>query len=299
MKKIAITGGSGLIGRALTEHLVQAGYQVVWLGRQSGIDGPVRVFRWDPNIHFVEAGALQGVDILINLAGAGIADERWTPARKQLLLSSRVQSANTLFHILKTQPHQIKTLISASGIGYYGDEGDTLLTEDNNAGTAFLSTICKQWEQAAAQVEVLGIQTSLLRFGIVLSAQGGALEKLSATARWGLGAALGTGQQWMSWIHIDDLCRMILHLLKHPEHQGIYNAAAPQPVRNKEFMHILSQQLKRPFWLPAVPAFVLNTLIGELSESLLASQRCSAEKISSTNFQFQFPDLSLALSDLL
>jgi uncharacterized protein (TIGR01777 family) len=299
--KVLITGGSGMIGRHLTVALKSAGYEVAHLSRTKSGNSSAAVFTWDHTLGHLEDGALDGVEYIVHLAGAGVADKRWTAERKKVIVDSRVQSAGLLYEKLKEQSHQVKAFISASGISIYGhDTGDAVCTEDTPANTKdFLGRVTVAWEAAADQFAGLGLRVVKLRTGIVLSTEGGAFPRLLLPVRLGAGAAIGTGRQYLSWIHLQDQIRLIRHCLEHDSCAGVYNAVAPDPVRNREIMRRMAGYLDRPFFLPNVPAFTLKLVYGEMAETVLGGNKVSPHKILDTGFRFQYPDLDSALRDLL
>ena len=297
-KKILITGASGLIGSQLTAMLQQKGYQVAHLGR-SKKSGVVPSFVWDVANRKIDLEALKGVSCIIHLAGAGVADKRWSDARKKEILDSRIQSTQLLIDTLKKTDHTVESFISASAIGYYGfTMEETVFHEESKPGTDFLAQVTKQWEDEVDKVSTLGIRTVKLRIGIVLSNKGGALVEMAKPVRFGVGAALGTGKQYMSWIHIDDLCNMFVKATEDANMQGAYNAVCDW-VTNKDFTKSVAQILKRPMLLPPVPAFAMKLLIGEMAAMIVNGSKVSSEKIRKTGFKFSFPDLKSALIDQL
>lgn len=299
--KILITGGSGMIGSHITQKLLSQGYAINYLSRNPEKMDRIASFQWDPEAGQFDEQALRDVDFIINLAGAGIADQRWTPERKKLILESRTKSTAFLRDQLRTSKiHKVKALISASGINYYGyDNGDRWQKENSRFGDDFLATVVKAWEEEARMYEELGIRVVIFRFGMVLSTEGGALPRMIQPIKFGLGAALGTGQQWMSWIHVDDLVGAVGFAINEDRISGIYNLVAPEPVRNKEFTKIASKTIGRPYFLPNVPSFALRTALGEMSVMLLGSNRISSEKLQEKGFSFEYKTLNQALNDLL
>lgn len=297
---ILITGGTGLIGSRLTELLLENGYEVSYLSRRKADITNVKVYLWDVEKGYLAEEAIRNADFIIHLAGAGVADERWTDSRKQEILNSRTQSSQMLYGKLKQVPNRVKALVSASAIGIYGaDRGEEVLTETSPYGNDFLAEVTKAWEASVQPVAELGIRTVLLRIGIVLSEQGGALPKMAQPVRLGAGAPLGSGNQWMSWIHVDDLCRMFIYALENAQLQGAYNAVAPNPAKNAELTKEIAGVLNKPFFLPNVPAFALKLAVGELAVSVLGSAKVSSRKITEAGFTYRFPDLTDALRDLL
>ncbi len=296
---VLITGASGLVGTRLTELLLQKEYQVSHLGR-SHKTGAVPSYVWDVASHKIDPAALEGVDVIIHLAGAGVADQRWTNRRKQEILASRTDSTALLYEILKSGSHDVKTIISASAIGYYGfGLDDTLLTEESNPGDDFLSNVVVNWEKEVDRISSLGIRVVKIRIGIVLSDKGGALTEMARPVQWCVGAPLGTGKQIVSWIHLDDLCTMFIKAVEDLEMKGSYNGVAPHPVSNHEITKAIAKTLHRPLLLPPVPPFVLHALIGEMADIVVNGSKVSSEKIQKTGFKFQFEDLEGALKNLL
>ncbi|MFN8261180.1 MAG: TIGR01777 family oxidoreductase [Chitinophagales bacterium] len=295
MRKVIITGGTGLVGKRLSELLKQHGYKVNILCRN-----PKKTdeYKWNVEEGYMDESAFEGTEIIVHLAGAGVADQRWTDSRKKEIIDSRVASTRLLFKYLSKKTHTIKSFISASAVGYYGDRKNELLTEDDSAGTGFLAEVCRLWEQEADTIGTLNIPVSKIRIGIVLSKDGGALPKLDFPVKFGIGAYIGNGKQYVPWIHIDDLCNMFIHLIHHPEANGIYNACAPDIKTNREMSATIAQVLRRPFIPFPAPAFVIKTVMGEMATMLLMSNNCSSKKIIDTGFDFQYPTLNLALENI-
>lgn len=299
--KVLITGGSGLVGTTLSSKLTEQGYEVIHLSRFKSKSSKYKTFTWDIAEGVIEQGALDGVDVIIHLAGAGVADKRWTDERKRVLTSSRIDSANLIFEQLKSMNKKINAFISASAIGIYGfDTGGIVQTEDRiQLGDDFLATLTKKWELAADQFGDLGTRVVKLRIGLVLSREGGLLEKLLPVAKIGMSSAFGSGDQYMSWIHIDDLVNMFVESIKNKKLNGVYNAVAPNPVSNKEFLSILSDALNRPYFLPNTPKFLLKFVFGELASAITGGNKVSSRKIEASGFKFQFEDLQASLKDLM
>lgn len=299
MSTILITGGSGLIGGHLTKLLLKEGFAVRHLSRSTRPDAAVPTFKWDIAKGVVDPRALEGVDHIVHLSGAGIADKRWTKARKEVLHASRVDAATLLKHQVEKTGAWPKTFISASGINYYGTlTSDHLFTEEEPAATDFPGQLCQAWEDAAdawhPQCRVVKLRTS-----VVLAREGGALPKMAAPARWGLASSLGSGKQWMPWVHIQDLARAYLHVVQNTNMHGAYNIAAPEDVRNRDFMREVAHALHRPFFLPNVPAFVLRAVLGGPSKLVLEGSRVSTAKVVASGFEFRHPVLDAALAQLL
>lgn len=296
-QKVLITGGSGLLGERLTAQLQQKGYEVVHLGRKSGSKNGIVTYGWNPAVGQLDEKALEGVDHVIHLAGAGVADKPWSASRKQEIRNSRTQGTQLLVNAIKKQNQQPKSFISASAIGYYGNAGKALCTEESAAGNDFLASVCVDWESAAAPLASL-TRLCTVRIGIVLSTEGGALPKMMLPFRFFAGGVLGSGKQMMSWVHIDDLCEMFLFLLENESCRGTYNGVAPLPVEHYTFMKALGKAMHRPLWM-WVPASVLRLALGEMADTVLGSQFVSNEKIQQTGFRFKHETVYKALSSLL
>ncbi|RYU95292.1 TIGR01777 family oxidoreductase [Emticicia agri] len=297
---ILITGGTGLIGKHLTQLLLSKGHKVSLLSREKVNVPDVKVYLWDTEKGLIDDDALKNTDYIIHLAGAGIADKRWTDKRKQEIIDSRVKPIQLLNKHLKEQKIKLKAFISASATGYYGgDTGEARLDENSPAGNDFLATCTKIWEEEAEKFTQAERVVSL-RTGIVLSEKGGALAQLIKPVKMGIGSPLGTGKQWMSWIHIDDMCQLYLQAVEDEKMQGAYNAVAPDPVRNEEITRVAAGVLKKPLWAPNVPAFVLKLLFGEMSVVVLGGSYIKNKRVSEElSFSYQFTSIKEALEDLL
>lgn len=296
--KILITGATGLVGQRLSKMLAGKGYEVAHLVRKAVPGSKYKQYTWNVPAGKIDEGCIDRTEGIIHLAGASVVSDRWTKERKQEIISSRTDSISLLYSILAKHEHKVKVCISAGGIGYYGDRGNELLTEESPAGNDFLSVSCTDWEKAVEKGRDLGLRICLVRTGMVLSLKGGALKELEKTVRLGLGAPLGTGKQYMSWIHIDDLCRMYIRAIENKDLAGVYNGVAPNPVVNAEFTRILAAVMRKPLLLPNVPEFIMQLILGERKHVVLDSDNVSAEKIIKTGFEFQFKLLSAALIDL-
>ena len=293
MPTTLLAGGSGLIGTRLAELLREQGHSVRLLSRSPRGEGQ---FAWDPAAGTLDEAATQDIDYVINLAGAGIADRRWTAARKRELIDSRVQSTHVLAEALKRNGQRPKAWISASAIGYYGNSGEQIMREtDAPVERSFMVECCEQWEQVVDEVAALGIRTVKLRIGVVLAKEGGALAEFVKPLRFGLGAYFGNGKAWYSWIHRDDLCRAFIWALDHPEVSGVYNAVAPHPARIKALVQATACARHRPALIVPAPAFAMRLLFGEMSAVILNSNNISAEKIMQAGFEFQYHTLDSAL----
>jgi len=296
---VLISGGSGLVGEAITKILLQKKYKVRHLSRSatSRPDG-VQVFAWDPDKGSIDEAAFKDLDYIVNLAGANIA-KRWTPEHKSEILRSRVDGTRLLFNTTEKLGTPLKAFISASAVGYYPNSFKKTFTEEDAPGSDFLSLVCQKWEQEAMNFEQLDIKTLRLRIGIVLSTEGGALPQMALPIKFGAGAPLASGKQWMPWIHIDDLAGQFVHCIESPTMEsGVYNAVGPKSVTNKELTSLIAKTLNRPLIIPTVPAFALKLMLGEMSETVLASNRCSSDKIEETGFKYKFILLEAALQDL-
>jgi len=298
-KNILITGATGLVGSQLTVLLLQKGYRVSHMGRTKRI-GKVPSYVWNVDHGTIDKDAFQGIDTIIHLAGAGVADKRWTAARKKEILDSRINSTRLLFETLKKEDRQIRSFVSASAIGLYGfTTGEEVFTEDSKPGTDFLAQVTRQWEEEVDRISALGIRVVKLRIGIVLSDKGGALLAMAKPIRLGVGAPLGTGKQYLSWIHLDDLCAMFLKAVEDGQTKGAYNAVGPEWVTNQEMTKSIATVLNKPLWLPSIPAFVMNIIIGEMAVIVVNGSKVSSRKIQQKGFEFKFTELTAALKDLL
>jgi uncharacterized protein (TIGR01777 family) len=301
--KVVVTGGTGFIGSRLVEQQLAAGHDVSVLTRdvaQAARRLPARCKpqSWNP-VGPVDPVLLRRSDAVIHLAGEGVADARWTAARKQAIRASRILSTSALVRALGKlpAPERPQTFLSASAIGFYGDRGNAELDESTGAGEGFLAEACQAWEHEVFRAQDLGVRTAAVRVGIVLGKHGGALAKMLPAFRLGAGGCLGSGAQWMSWIHLDDLVALFAFLLDRPDAQGPVNGVAPKPVTNDAFTKEIGRVLGRPT-LFGVPAFLLRTVVGEMAAVLLASQRVLPRMASQLGFAFRFSDLSEALADL-
>jgi uncharacterized protein (TIGR01777 family) len=302
MATVLITGGTGLVGTQLTEELLKRGYEVIVLSRkakQSSIPS-LSYAVWDVEKGSIDEQAIKKADHIVHLAGAGVADKRWSAERKQEIVDSRTRSAALIVKALKEIHNQVKTVVSASAIGWYGpDTAESRkngFKEDATADKHFLGETCRLWEESISPVQNLGKRLVKLRIGIVLSEKGGALKEFMKPIRFGTAAILSKGTQVISWIHVEDLCRMFIHAIEHEKINGVYNAVAPHPVTNKELTLQLAQKLRGKFYIPVhVPAFALKIGLGEMSIEVLKSATVSAGKIQKAGFSFLYPTITAAL----
>jgi uncharacterized protein (TIGR01777 family) len=288
---ILIGGGSGLIGSRLTEILLQKGYEVRHLGRRAK-DGPVKTFAWNIHRHTMDERAFDGVDVVINLAGANISDHRWTESYKKELLTSRTGSTKLIVDFLNSKPHNVKHFVAGSAVGYYGlCDNSTLFKESDPPGNDFMAQVTVAWEGVADQWNG---NVTHVRTGIVFGPHGGALEEMSKPINLYIGSPLGSGKQYVSWIHLEDECGIIMHVIENNLF-GTFNATAPVPATNEEITKALARKLHKPLWLPNIPGFVLKIVLGEMSGAVLGGTKVSSAKIISTGYQFKFPTLAEAL----
>ena len=295
---ILLTGGTGLIGTILTQQLVAKGHTVSHLSREPGKSPNVKTYLWNIVKDEIDPHCIDGVDTIVHLAGAGIADGRWTDERKKELVNSRTKSIELIYEVMKNHLHTIKNVISASATGYYGNREDELLTEKSTPSFDFLSTCCIEWEQAVDKGEPLGLRVVKFRTGVVLNKKGGALPQLAAPIKFGAGSPLGSGKQWIPWIHWQDVIDIYLRGIEDTTLKGVYNMVAPNPVTNKQMTQAVAKQLHRPLWLPNVPALALKLLLGEMAEVVLGSDRVSAQKIGDAGYKFKYPDIAAALKEI-
>jgi uncharacterized protein len=297
--RITVTGGTGFIGRRLVKRLLAGGHSVHLLIRhgRTGIEPSLDYSLWDAVGSGPPAESLADADAIIHLAGEPAA-QRWTPAARQRIRESRVSGTSLIVQALAALPRKPSVMVSASAIGYYGSRGDEILTEASPPGAGFLSEVCVEWEKMAGSAEALGVRVVNLRTGVALGAEGGMLARVLPIFRTGAGGRLGSGSQWMSWIHADDLTNLITFALDHTQLRGPVNATSPNPLSNAEFTETLASVLRRPAILP-VPAAALRLLFGEMADVLLASQRVLPRAVDAAGFRFEYPELRQALEQLL
>ena len=297
---VLITGGSGLIGRYLTSLLLSEGYKVSHLSRKSNQFGRVRVFRWDPEKGILDPNVFEGIDYIIHLAGANIGEKRWTKARKKEIISSRVDSAKLLLKVVRDNTIDLKGFISASAIGYYGSlTSEHIYTEEDPPAADFLGNTCREWEEEADRFNETAVRTVKIRTAVVLEKSDSAMAKLLKPAKLGIFPVLGSGKQYMPWIHIEDLVNIYLKAIRDENMHGAYNAVAPQHVSQKEFMRNLAAAMNKPFFQLPVPSFFLRLVIGEMADVVLKGSRINSDKINLTMFSYKFGHLETALTDVL
>ena len=305
MQTILITGGTGMVGQSLTNVLLAKGYQVIVLTRQKkqSCRAHFSFAQWDLNKGWIDPAAIAAADYIIHLAGEGVADKRWTAARKKAILDSRVNSSALLVKALKEYPNKVKAIVAASAIGWYGPDNEKStasgFVETDLVDSSFLGDTCRQWEESMHPVKALGIRLVTIRIGIVFNKMGGALAEFMKPAKLGAAAILGDGQQMVSWIHQQDLNRLMLFALEQEQVEGVYNAVAPDPVNNA----ILTKAIASRFHTWAipfhVPSFILKIMLGEMSVEVLKSAKVSASKIIAAGFKFDYESMDEALDDLL
>lgn len=302
MYTVLITGGTGLVGRALTALLLDKGYKVIILSRKPGESHHpnLRYAEWDVARKTMDATALQEADHIVHLAGANVGDGRWTNKRKQEIIDSRVESADLLYEQLRQHPNKVKKVISASATGYYGPYTDHTFREEDPPADDYLGKVCVAWEKSVLQMEELGKKVILLRTGIALSLEGGALKEFYKPLRLGFATIMGNGQQYISWIHLHDLVRLYFSAIVNDRMNGAYNAVAPNPVTNEALVLALARAAKGKSFIPMhVPAFALKLALGEMSEEVLKSVRASADKIRETGFLFSYPEVNGAMEQII
>lgn len=305
MSTFLITGGTGLVGKSLSRYLISKGHEVIILTRslkKVATEPGLHYALWDIKKQTIDLTAVQKADYIMHLAGAGVVDKKWTGAYKKEIVDSRTESSKLLVRTLKENKHSVKTIVSSSAIGWYGEDEKPgfAFTESDPADEGFLGQTCRLWEQSIEEAEELGIRVCKLRTGIVLSNGDGALEEFKKPIRLGVGAILGSGKQVISWIHLDDLCRLFLYAAENEHIQGSYNAVAPTPVSNKTLTVMLARLMKGNFYIPLhVPEFVLKMILGTRSIEVLKSTTVSCTKIRNEGFNFVYPSIESALQQLI
>lgn len=312
MTTVLISGGTGFIGSTLTNLLLQKGYKVIILTRnlkkaidRQAPDERLTYARWNFEEQSIDRDAIEKADYIVHLAGEGVADKRWTAKRKKQIVQSRIQSSGLVVKALKEIPNHVKAVISASGIGWYGpdkpkDKTPRPFIESDPADPSFLGEACKWWEESIQPVSSLALRLVKFRFGIVMGTKGGAFPEFARPLKFGIAGILGSGKQVLSWIHIDDLCRLLLFAIENENIEGVYNAVSPVPVTNKQFTLQLAQRMRGKTFIPIhVPAWALKTALGEMSIEVLKSTTVSSGKLQQTGFQFVYPHIDAALNELV
>ena len=299
MKKVLITGGSGLVGKSLISMLISKGYDVVILSRTTRGMPNVKCFQWDYKNGFIEEGAFEGVNYIVHLAGANIGEKPWTKKRKLEIIESRTLTTELLYKKIEEHNIKLEAFISASAVGYYGAiTSDKIYVENDAASNDFLGKVCLKWERAVDEFEAIKIRTIKLRTGVVLTENGGALEKMMKPMKYKLGAAVGNGKQFMPWIHIMDLCNIYLEAIENPKMQGAINAVSPEYTNNKEFTLSLAKHIGKKVFLPNVPSVLLKLSLGEMANIILHGSRVEPKALKDLGFEFQYAKLDEALADL-
>ena len=308
MPVVLISGGSGLIGTKLTSYLTERGYEVIILTREQNKTSSSSVVSysfWDVKKQILDADVLKKADHIIHLAGAGVMVKKWTDEYKKEIVESRTKSSELIIRCLKKMPNHVQSFVSASAIGWYGEDRDPLLHKDgfietDPADKSFLGETCLLWESSVDRVKELGIRLVKLRTGIVLSNDGGAFNEFKMSLKFGTASILGNGRQVISWVHIDDMCRLYVEAIENKDMHGVYNAVAPMPVTNKQLIIEIAKKLKNTFYIPVhVPEFFLKLLLGKRSTEILKSATVSSKKIKLTRFTFLYPTIDAALNNLL
>jgi uncharacterized protein (TIGR01777 family) len=301
--RVLISGSTGLVGTALVEALAREGHSIAPLARPGSARKKLEAqgshaIAWDPVAGRLDAAAAEGADALVHLAGASIAGARWNAAHKQLLRTSRIDATRHLVGALAKLERPPRVVVAASAIGYYGNRGDETLTEQSAPGNDFLARACIEWESETARASEFGARVVSLRFGVILAAQGGALPRIATPIQLGVGGRLGDGRQWMSWIALKEIVRVLQFALAGSQLAGPVNAVSPNPVRNTEFTHVVAKALHRPAVFPA-PAFALRLALGEMADALLlSSQKVQPARLLEAGYVFEQPDLAPALAEI-
>ena len=296
-KKVILAGGTGMIGSHLIDALASEGADTALLSRSTKMYKGLKAYQWSTEDGTIDPEALEGVDYIVNLAGAGIADKRWTESRKKVIVESRIKSAELLKRELVKKGIKPLGYLSASAVGYYGDRGDEQLTESSGPGDDFIAETVVQWENAADTLAEL-MPVIKVRWGIVLSTKGGALPKMAGPQGFGIGAILGSGKQYYPWIHIDDVARVIIFLLKRENFSGVVNGVAPTPVTQREFVDAIERGMKKPALKVPAPAFAIRMGMGEMASVVLNSHRVVPKKLKEMGYEFKFTDPAEAMRDL-
>jgi len=304
MQTVLITGGTGLLGHALVKTIINHDYHVIILTRsldKKVNDEKVSYALWDVKARTIDIAAVQKADHIIHLAGAGVIDKKWTDAYKKEIVESRTESARLIVETLANNQHSVKSIVSASAIGWYGEDKipGKAFTEDDKPDSSFLGETCRLWEESISAAQQLGIRVCKIRIGILLSTHGGAYPEFAKPVKFGFATILGSGKQMVSWIHVEDVCRIFLQAMQNNNMSGSYNAVAPAPVDNKTMMMKIGEAIKGKFFIPVyVPSFVLKIMMGQRSIEILKSATVSCTKIKDTGFTFLYPTLEAALTEL-
>jgi uncharacterized protein (TIGR01777 family) len=299
-EKILITGGSGLVGMHLTSGLLAGGYNVAHLSRKHDQFGKVRVFRWAPEKGILDPVILEGVDHIIHLAGAGIGEGRWSKKRRREITESRTMTTRLLHSAVMENNFPLKSFISASGVGYYGMlTSASVFSEEDNPAVDFLASVCQQWEDAASLFEASGIRTVKVRTAMVLAEDSLALKRLLMPLKTGLVLKMGSGKQYLPWIHISDLCRIYIKAVEDSSMRGAFNASAPEHTTHNSFMELVSELTGKPLFPVNIPSFVLHAALGEMAGVVTKGSRISSSAITGTGFSFSYPTLREALSGII
>lgn len=299
--KVLVTGASGFVGQRVVKQLLNKGDEVVILTRNVVkaalyLGNQCKYYVWSDTNELPPEEAFIGVDAVINLMGEGIADKRWDEAQKQKIYNSRIIGTSKLVERIKGMDKRPSVFVSASGIGVYGNRGDEVITEESSVTDDFLAKVCKDWEAEAEKAKDLGLRVVLLRTGVVIGKDGGALKKMIIPFKMGVGGPVASGKQYMSWIHVEDLAGIYVQAVRDPSYSGIYNGTAPNPVTNKEFTKELGKAVGRPAFFP-VPAFALKAMFGEMSQVLLDGQKVLPKRVQEKKFRFRYPIVEMAIKE--
>ncbi|BDS15403.1 TIGR01777 family oxidoreductase [Aureispira anguillae] len=299
MKTVLITGGTGLLGKRISFLLEQKGYKIRHLSRSENLGADYPAYQWNPLTQTIDLRAFDDIYGLIHLAGANIAAARWTSKQKKIILESRIQSSQLLVDSLQKIKNKPAVVVGCSAIGYYGNSSTTIpLSENSPQGNDFMSEVCQKWESSIAPIRQLGIRTPIIRVGIVLSTQGGALQQLNKSYPFRLGTYFGNGQQYYSWIHLDDICQIFIKALEDKNMSGTYNGTSPFPATNKTIAHAIAQVYKQKTLILPIPRLVAQLLMGEMSAIVLNNTPVIPQALQELNYSFLFPDLDSALKDI-
>lgn len=299
MTKVLITGGSGLLGKAISNILLKNNYEVIWLSREPGQYNNIKKYKWDVEKQYIDEAAFKNLEHIIHLAGAGIADKKWTEAYKKEIINSRIQSSKLIYEYITKLNIPIKTFLGASAVGYYGAiQSDKLITEEENPYNDFLAQACIAWEDSYKPFMNAGIRTPIIRIGVILSTNGGAYKKMIPPFKFNLGCSLGNGKQYLPWIHINDVANIFVYVLKDVNLKETYNAVGTELVTMNTFTSQLAKSISRLKFLPKVPAFILKLVMGESHLMVTEGLKISNKKIKNTGFEFEFEKLSDALNNL-